>query len=171
MKRIFGIKMLALITALLMLTLCLVACGEGGKTDGDADSADFYVTYRGVKIQLGKDARAATDALGEALSVSELGDCGGLGAQVRYTYSSLAVYALVDKNDNAVVDQIELYDDSITTPEGVYIGMSEEDARAKLEGAAEKGGALTVTKGKYSLKVTLDGGKVTEINYITDSSK
>lgn len=171
MKRIFAIKMLALITALLMLSLCLVACGEEDKVDGDPDSANFYVTYRGVKIQLGKDAKAATDALGEPLSFSELGDCGGLGAQVKYTYSSLAVYALVDKNDNAVIDAIELYDDSITTPEGVYIGMSEEDARAKLEGAAEKSGALTVTKGKYSLKVKLEDGKVSEINYITDSSK
>lgn len=162
------VKMIALVMAVLMLSVCFFACK---KEESDNTPKSFYVTYKGVKIELGKNADNAVENIGDVLSVHELGDCGGLGSQIKYTYASLAIYVLEDKDGNAVIDGIELYDDSITTPEGVYIGMSEEDARAKLEGAAEKGGALTVTKGKYSLKVTLDGGKVTEINYITDSSK
>ena len=154
--------------AVLMLSFCLLACNKEGE-----DSADktLYVNYKGVKLELGKNADSVVNALGEALSVSELGDCGGLGSQIKYTYPSLALYVLKDKQGNSVIDGVELYDDSVTTPEGVYIGMSAEDARSKLDDAQENGNALVLINGKYYLKVKLDGGKVSEINFGTDSSK
>ncbi len=162
-----SLKIVALAVALLMLSLCLLACNS--EDDKNSDKS-FYVTYKGVKLELGKNADSAVKALGEALSVSELGDCGGLGSQVKYTYSSLALYVLKDKSGKSVIDGVELYDDSVTTPEGVYIGMSAEDAAAKLDGAKESGNALTVVDGEYYLKVKLDGGKVSEIYLGTDSS-
>ena len=161
------VKMIALVMAVLMLSVCFFACN---KEESDNTPKSFYVTYKGVKIELGKNADNVVENIGDVLSVNELGDCGGLGAQIKYTYASLAIYVLEDKDGNAVIDGIELYDDSITTPEGVYIGMSASDAKAKLGGAKESGNALTVIDGKYYVKVKLDGGKVSEIHFGTDSA-
>ena len=162
-----SLRISALVVALLMMSLCLFACksDEGDKNT----SKSFYVTYKGVKIELGKDADNIVDSLGDVLAVHELGDCGGLGAQIKYTYSSIAIYVLEDKDGNAVIDGIEVYDDSVTTPQGVYIGMSAGEAKEKLDGAKQSGNALTVVDGKYYLKVKLDGGKVSEIHFGTDS--
>ena len=164
MKRI--LKISALVMAFLMLSLCLFACG--GDDNSTVDKS-FYVTYKGVKIELGKDADNIVDSLGDILAVHSLGNCGGLGAQIKYTYSSIALYVLEDKDGNAVIDGIEVYDDSVTTPQGVYIGMSADEAKSKLGGAKQSGNALTVVDGKYYLKVKLDGGKVSEIYFGTDS--
>ena len=161
-----SLRISALVVALLMMSLCLFACSDDD--NGTADKS-FYITYKGVKIELGKDADNIVDSLGDVLAVHELGDCGGLGAQIKYTYSSIALYVLEDKDGNAVIDGIELYDDSITTPEGVYIGMSADEAKEKLDGAKVSGNALTVVDGKYYLKVKLEGGKVSEIHFGTDS--
>ena len=160
-------KICALVMAVLMLSLCIFACKKE-ENDKNTDKS-FYVTYKSVKLELGKDANAAVNKLGDALSVSELGNCGGLGSQKKYTYASLALFVLEDNNGGCIIDGIELYDDSVTTPEGVYIGMSAEEAKAKLAGAKQSGNALTVVDGKYYLKVKLDGGKVSEIYFGTDS--
>lgn len=160
-----SLRISALVVALLMMSLCLLACSD----DKDTTDKSFYVTYKGVKIELGKDADNIVDSLGDVLAVHELGDCGGLGAQIKYTYSSIALYVLEDKDGNAIIDGIELYDDSVTTPQGVYIGMSADEAKEKLDGAKVSGNALTVVDGKYYLKVKLDGGKVSEIHFGTDS--
>lgn len=162
-----SIKLTAFFMAVMMLSLCLLACNN--ESDGGEDKS-FYVSYKGVRIELGKDATPVIESLGDALSVSELGNCGGLGAQIKYTYSSLAVYVLENDKGATVIDGIELYDDSITTPEGVYIGMSASDAKSKLSGAQESGSALILKDGKYYIKVKLDGGNVSEIHFGTDSA-
>ena len=165
MKR--TLKICALVMAVLMLALCLFACKE---ETGDDNTKSFYVTYKSVKLELGKDANAVVNKLGDALSVSELGNCGGLGSQKKYTYSSIALFVLEDNSGKCIIDGIELYDDSVTTPEGVYIGMSADDAKAKLSGAKESGNALTVVDGQYYLKVKLESGKVSSIYFGTDSA-
>ena len=153
-----------------MMSLCLFACSDDKEEDNGGNSGKgFYVTYRGVKVEVGKDSDGVIDALGESLSISELGDCGGLGAQIKYTYPSIAVYVLENSAGYALIDGIEIYDDSVSTPQGVYIGMSADEAKAKLDGAKESGNALTVIDGNYYLKVKLDGGKVSEIYFGTDS--
>ena len=161
------LKICALVMAVLMLSLCIFACTKE-ENDKNTDKS-FHVTYKSVRLELGKDANAVVNKLGDALSVSELGNCGGLGSQKKYTYSSIALFVLEDTSGNCIIDGIELYDDSITTPEGVYIGMSADEAKEKLDGAKQSGNALTVVDGKYYLKVKLDGGKVSEIYFGTDS--
>ena len=161
------LKICALVMAVLMLSLCIFACTKE-ENDKNTDKS-FYVIHKGVKVELGKDANAVVNKLGEILALHTLGNCGGLGSQKKYTYSSLALFVLEDNSGNCIIDGIELYDDSITTPEGVYIGMSADEAKEKLDGAKQSGNALTVVDGKYYLKVKLDGGKVSEIYFGTDS--
>ena len=159
-------KIIAIILAIVCLA-CLAACGEdGGKTDG-FDS--FFVKYNGVEIKLGAKADSVLDGLGEAQSKTEIGDCGGLGAQVKYSYASFDLYVLEVKGGDSIVDQITFRDDIITTPEGVYLGMTLDEAEGLLgEPTTKTDKAALYSDGTYTLKLSVADGVITEINYITN---
>ena len=159
-------KVIALILATVCL-ICCVACSEDvEKTDG-FDS--FYVNYNDVVIQLGDRADGIIKDLGASQSKTEIGDCGGLGAQVKYSYASIDLYVLEVKGGDSIVDQITFRDDIITTPEGVYLGMTLEEAEGLLgEPTTRTDKAVLYSNGTYTLKLGVVAGIITEINYITN---
>lgn len=168
MKIIRIIACLALVMSCVFLT---AACNKSEDVSAESDKSDgvaFYVEYNGAKITMGAEADKIIDALGEAQDRREIGDCGGLGAQVRYSYPSLEIYVLESKTDGNVIDQITFRDDLVTTPEGACIGMSVEDA-TKLLGtpSAQNDKAVEYQKNKFVLKLGILDGIVTEIDYIT----
>jgi hypothetical protein len=178
-------KSFKIIISLLLVTLCVILCvacdnktnapaadndGGGKKTDNVESKSGFYVEYKGVKITMGAKADNIIEALGEPQSRSEIGDCGGLGAQVRYTYPSVEVYVLESKTDGNIIDEITFRDDTVSTPEGVSIGMSVSDAKKALgEPSSETDDAILYTSGKYVLKVTVENEVVSKISYKTVS--
>ena len=163
------IRAVCVALALLCAVFC-VACGNDIEyCKEDYDSNKFYIKYNNVAIKLGDKADAVIAALGEAQSRTEIGDCGGLGAQVKYTYSSIDLYVLESKTDGNIIDQITFRDDIVSTPEGVCLGVSVADAKAKLgEPTSSTDKALLYTDGKYTLKISISGDMVTDINYITN---
>ena len=117
MKRNFLIRMGAL-TLIAVLMLALVACG------GDKTPDIYSLTYKGTKITLGASADGVLSAMGEYKSKTEIGDCGGLGAQVKYVYDDITLYVLEGKNGNTV-DSFTVNNDMLSTNEGVCIGDDE----------------------------------------------
>ena len=169
-------KRISLILAALCLLVSLIACDTGKETTANTSEdtenvggVSYYVNYNGTKITLGGAADATVSALGTPQSKSELGNCGGLGSQVKYTYSSIYVYVLETDSGNTV-DQIEFRDDLVSTPEGVSIGMSKSDVLAKCgEASAESATSLTYTSGKLNLSIGFDAnGTVNKIAYIRE---
>ncbi len=159
-------KIIALILALCCF-ICLAACGEDKGNNDGFDS--FFVNYNGTEIKLGAKADSALGALGEEQSRTEIGDCGGLGAQVKYSYASFDLYVLEVKGGDSVIDQITFRDDMMTTPEGAYIGMTLNEAKGLIgEPTTETDKAALYSNGTYTLKLSISGGVVTEINYITN---
>lgn len=147
--------------------LSFSAC-EKDTTESASSENSFYATYKGVKIVMGADADGIIEALGEAQERKEIGDCGGLGAQVLYTYPSVEIYVLESKTDGNIIDQISFRDDIIATPEGVYIGMDVSDAKTALgEPDSEGSGAFEYENGDHVLVITHSDGKVKKIDYIT----
>ena len=154
------VKLISAILIVAILVLTMVACEDGKKNE-----SSLYVEYNGVKIVMGADADEIIEALGAPIDCIEMGDCGGLGAQVRYSYPSLDVYVLESKNGKTI-DEISFRDDIVTTPEGVYIGMDVKDAKAALgEPENEDDRQLEYTKGDFSLTVTYVDGLVDGIYY------
>lgn len=152
---------LALTVALAMLLL--VAC-NGNKTDKE----ELYVEYKGVKVVMGADADEIIDALGEPIDSYEIGDCGGLGAQVLYSYPSLDIYVLESKSGN-VIDAISFRDDIVATTEGVYIGMEIDEAKALMgESDNETAKQLDYKKGDFTVSVVFADGAVSSISYETN---
>ena len=151
----------------ILAVLSFSAC-EKDTTESASSENSFYATYKGVKIVMGADADGIIEALGEAQERKEIGDCGGLGAQVLYTYPSVEIYVLERKTDGNIIDQISFRDDIIATPEGVYIGMDVSDAQTALgEPDSEGSGAFEYENGDHVLVITHSDGKVKKIDYIT----
>ena len=150
----------------LLCAFGLVACKDKAAETGSGVA--FYVEYNGTKIELGAKADKIIESLGEPQSVREIGDCGGLGAQVKYSYPSFYVYVLESDAKGNIIDQITFRDDVVTTPEGVYIGMSAEQAKQKLgEPSAQSDTALEYQKDSFLLRLVIKGGAVEQIDYMT----
>lgn len=170
MKRFF-ISLIAILCCACAL-ITFVSCDNDKDTDdgnggNNVDTTSiFYVKYGDTKIELGKKAAPILKALGDAKSVKELGDCAGLGAQVKYTYDNFDLYTL--KNDEGeTIDEISFTSDIAVTPKGICLGATADevtDAYGKPTSQSEK--AIIYTKGKNSLKFGLKNGEVSSIDYV-----
>ncbi len=156
-------RLLPLTLALLTLALALTACGgaSGGYT---------FKTTSGVEIAIGDKADDAIAALGTPTSTNESPSCGGIpGNDCMYIYAGFRVKTTPADGGYNVVCQIELTDDSVKTPEGVYIGMSAEDAKAAMSGKGTPettGETLVYTAGNMKLQIVCRSGSVTGVLYV-----
>lgn len=123
-------------------------------------SADNYV------VSIDQDMSEVLSSLGEAQSYFEAASCAFEGLDKTYTYSGFIITTRPD-GDKDYVNSILLTDDSVTTPEGIYIGSSDADVRAAYgEDAGTLSGALCYTKGGTDLNFILEDGKVISIEYL-----
>jgi len=132
---------------------------------GNAEGFPFE--YRGQIIYVGMPAGPIIDQLGEPRSVFVERSCAfeGEGNDKTYIYSGIDMQTF-QLGDNDYVLAVVLRDDSVETPEGLYIGMAEEDALALLSEAYEEdGGIYTYTKGRGTLKVGTEMGEVKSLAY------
>ena len=166
MKRFFALLLCVL------MAFCLVACeGDEGNVDNEGNSKnpasiDFYISYNGTKIELGADAKPVITALGEPVSKTEAGNCGGQGSLTKYVYASLELYVLTS-SDGEVIDQITLLDDSSATAEGVTIGSTKDEVVEACGKSYTKlsDTGITYTSGSKNLIFKLRDGSVVGIDY------
>lgn len=171
-------RWIALLLALVLI-LTLVACGEksdpdatdGGAEQGesnDSQGAAFSITYNGVRLTLGAEAKTALDRLGEPTAEpQEVFDCGAGNSRVYYRYSSLELYVMKSVDGSTVIDQIEINDDLPQTDKGFCIGSSADEVRAAYgTPAKDEDGELRYTSGNQSLIFNIKDGKVSDIGLL-----
>ena len=165
MKKI--IKAFVVIMALLCAVSLLASCNaETDNKDNEASKTEYYITYKGTKIELDKKADAVLSALGEAKDTASLGDCGGFGLQTRYTYDNFVLYTV--KNDSGeTIDQISLSSDIVETPKGICVGDTSDDVIAAYgEPTVKNNTKIEYENGSLILKFGLENGEVKSINFI-----
>lgn len=168
MKKV--VKILALIIALLCVFSTFVGCNSNQDKDKDgkenSKGVEYYITYKGTKIELDKKADTVLSALGTPKSTASLGDCGGFGTQTKYVYDDIVVYTL--KNDNGeTIDQITISNDIVETEKGICIGDSSNDViTAYGEPTTKNDNKLEYKKDSLYLKFGLENGDVKSINFI-----
>lgn len=175
-------KMIALMLVLTMgASLC--ACGNTGSgTETTAPSEkhedtqpvnvetepacdDYVFTYEGIDIEMKAHADGIIDALGEPKSYTEEPSCAFEGMDKTYFYGSfyLQTYPMED------VDYIYclwIVDDSVETPEGIYIGATQAQVEAAYGADSYNGNNAYVITGENSrLTIILDNGVVSSIQY------
>lgn len=175
-------KTIALLLALSMLT-CLCACGNsdsGKETTSPSEKAedtqpanvatepacdDCVFAYNGIDIEMNAHADGIIDALGAPKSYTEEPSCAFEGMDKTYFYSSfyLQTYPMED------VDYIYclwIVDDSVETPEGIYIGASQAHVEEAYGADSYNGTNAYVITGKNTrLTIILDNGVVSSIQY------
>ena len=140
-----------------MLVACMILCfagcqsGNGGETQpANNQTAEQIFSFK---------------ALGEPMKYTESASCAFDGLDKSYYYGSfyLETYPQGDKD---FVYGWWFADDSVSTPEGIYIGAAQADVE-KAYGAENFNGtnAFSVKKGNGTLTIILDKGLVTSIQY------
>ncbi len=179
-----------LICIILLLCLLLAACGEadpGPGTQGSNDStvsstdstpsgtqsgsstpvASGYVfSYQDVSIQMNAAAGDIIKSLGEPKGYTEEASCAFDGLDKTYYYGSfyLQTYPLEGID---YVYRLWIVEDSVATPEGLYIGAPQAMVE-QLYGSEGYNGtnAYILIKDTCKLTVILTDGAVSSIQYI-----
>lgn len=162
-------KLILLILALAMV-MSLAACGgneaPAGNTNDPAPAEGGYTfTYNGTKIAMSADAAPIVSALGEPKKFTEEASCAFTGMDKTYYYGGfyMQTYPMEDKD---FVYSVWFADDSVSTEEGAYVGMTQAEIEG-IYGADSYNGTngYVLTKGNSTLTIILTDGVVSSISY------
>lgn len=175
-------KLFALMLAMTMV-ICLCACGNTGNgtettapaeknedtrpvnTETEPACDDYVFTYKGIDIEMNAHADGIIDALGEPKSYTEENSCAFVGMDKTYFYGSfyLQTYPM-DEVD--YIYCLWIVDDSVETPEGIYIGASQAQVEEAYGVDSFNGSNAYIINGENTrLTVILENDVVSSIQY------
>lgn len=139
---------------------------EPAPTPGAAAPAAYvFLTGKGTAVSVNQDMTEVLAAEGEPLSYFEAESCAFNGLDKTYTYAGFVI-STRPEGEKDFVNSILLTDDSVTTPEGVYIGSSKDAVIAAYGEGDEVGLSLSYIKGDCTLNFIFDGDTVISIEYL-----
>ena len=163
-----------LVFILVFLVALLVGCGAGGAApDGaaaglnpeSAQTSGYCFEADGVTIEMGAPAAPVVEALYEPLNYFEAPSCAFEGIDRIYYYRGFELYTF-PVGDVDFISSINLTDDSVKTPEGVYLGMGlDKIVSAYGEGYTQSFGQYSYSLDDSSLSFLIEGDVVTAITY------
>ncbi len=148
-------------------TEALPESSEAETTSEAKKESKYYFSVEGndFKIAIDADMKKVLPALGEPLKYEESPSCAFEGLDKTYTYSGFAIHTRPD-GENDYVYMIFLTDDSVTTPEGIYIGSESADVYAAYGTPdSENDGLLSYTDSGTALSFVIREGEVVSIEY------
>ena len=140
-----------------LLILSLAACGEQENDNNDKGNSntakEYYLTYNGVKLEVGGEAAALLSKLGNP--EGEIGEaCGTDERDVIYALSGVEIETHVS-GQSEIVRQIKITNDSQSTQKGITIGSSRDDVVKAYGNGYKEGssGALRYEGGSSAIEV------------------
>ena len=130
------------------------------------EPSGYAFEYNGVKIYMNTDVAPVIEALGEPLQYFEAESCAFKGLDKTYTYAGFEIttYPLDGKD---YISSLYLMDDSVSTPEGIYIGSTVDDMlEAYGNDYEEASGSYTYTKGESKLQFIVSDDEIISITYL-----
>ena len=160
-----------LLTALLLLAA--IGCGAANTDDPNAvfidpnavrggEYGDLYFEANGVRFGIYDETEQVLPALPAYSSTFSEQSCAFPGADVSYSFDGFRI-TTNEIDGVSRITGISVKDDTVKTPQGLYIGMSEADAKAALPALFESGWNLE--DGTALLSVIVSDGVVTRIEY------
>ena len=168
-------RLFMVILALLMLCtmLALTSCGDedsGVVVDPNATSVPlqtsaYFFKSGDAKITLFMTMSDLKSALGEPNATYENPSCGYVGMDVFYQYSGFEL-TINEIDGTQVVTDIFIVDDTVSIPEGLKIGDSEEKISQLIgEKYTKDGSAYNFVDGNTLLQILVEDGAVKSIEY------
>lgn len=168
------VKAMLLVTVMVM-GLALTGCGGGSSDEGSSSggassgSKDGYsFTSGSTKIEMGADAAAVVEELGDAKDYFESESCAFEGLDKVYTYPGfkLNTYPVDDKD---YVLSVVFMDDTVATDEGISIGSTKDEVtEAYGDPSEESDTKLVYEKGDTTMTFGLDGDSVSTVEIAAD---
>lgn len=137
--------------------------------DAAAAPSGFVFTVKGFTVQMGEAAASVVEALGEPVNYFEAPSCAFDGLDKIYCYSGFEIYTFpIDDID--FISSINLTDDSVSTSERVYLGMTFENMTDIYgEDYVQSFGQYTYSLDDSTLAFLIEDGVIVAItyNYVT----
>ena len=174
----------------ILLAMFLTACGTKEETTDIKDDNDLPVQeekqtkdkeedtqkeptgyafgHNDVSIYMNTDVVPVVDALGEYLQYFEAESCAFKGLDKTYTYPGfeIATYPLDGKD---YISTVYLMDDTVSTPEGIYLGSTVDDMIAAYgSDYTESSGSYTYIKDDSKLQFIAMNDEIISITYLAD---
>lgn len=182
-------KRILIAALLLAMLLTLTACGgkaddpspqapdaaaptEG--TDAPADPAapspaansKYVPAYRDCPLPMNAEFAPLLDFLGEPDSYFEAASCAFDGLDKTYTYAGVEIITYPD-GDRDYISSVRILDSSVSTPEGITIGATQDEVVAAYgEDFQEVGKQYVYEDGDAQLSVLFDGGAAISVEYV-----
>ena len=163
------------ILALAILMLAAIGCGGQGALQDDPNAVfvdpnavrggeygDLYFEANGVRFGIYDETEQVIPALPAYSSTFSEQSCAFPGADVSYSFDGFRI-TTNEIDGVSRITGISVKDDTVKTPQGLYIGMSEADARAAFPALSKSGWNLE--DGTALLSVIVSDGVVTRIEY------
>lgn len=129
------------------------------------EGGTYSYSFLGAEITLGTNFSVALDSLGEPSEYFEAPSCAFDGLDKIYYYNGVEVRTY-PQGDDDYVSTILLKDDTVTTPEGAYIGMDIAEVLEKHGDAYTVDGSQYIyMSGEASLIFIVQNDSVIAINY------
>ena len=186
MRKTVSLHIIVLLGALLLSACSNSGTGESGSNAGNSsegsvqtgsdvvfvDPSAVRPDYRKLGFSVDGFTFGIYDAMddviagiGEPNGTFEAASCAYQGNDYFYYYSNFELMAN-DFDGVQRVTHITVIDDTISTPQGVTIGMSELDFQALSIGFTDEGnGRFTRTEGTCTMQVIIKDGRVSAIEY------
>lgn len=174
-------KKISILLVTILITACMmVACGNSGNENNNNNnnnnqssnnnSSDVYEGYvfklKDTEIELNAKMADLTGKLGKEDAYFESNSCAFQGLDKVYTYGSVVISTYPLENVDYVYT-IELKDDTVETPEGIYIGSSKADVeKAYGTPSSTTDTAYIYTKGESQLNIMFEEDAVSNIVYM-----
>jgi len=160
-------KRVLILAMALLLGVALVACGTTESTQPPADEPTHVFAFRGVEIVMGAHPDTVLLALGPALDEMRQPNCAIDGEDVSLRFPGMLLEFTYPADGSApFIGVVRLMDDSVATPEGLYIGAS-ADMVAQLYGQYDRevNGFYYFYQGRSALEIAVEDGVVVQITY------
>lgn len=141
---------------------------ENKQDDRAKEPSGYSFEFNNVSIYMNTDVVPVIDALGEEISYFEAESCAFKGLDKTYTYPGFEIttYPLDGKD---YISNVYLMDDTVTTPEGIYLGSTVDDMIAAYgSDYTESSGSYTYIKDDSKLQFITMNDEIISISYLAD---
>lgn len=134
-------------------------------------SSGYFCDLSGVKVSLAQNFASILESLGEPQDYFEAASCAFDGLDKIYYYNGFELRTC-PQDDEDFVSAILLKDDSVATPEGVYIGMSLAESLEKVgEDYTQEGEHYSYRSEDGILTLVSEDDLVKSIIYVLDGTQ
>lgn len=151
----------------LTVAFALTACGETSEVTPTPQTRDMFTfVYKDCALPMNAEFAPLLETLGEPDTYFEAASCAFDGLDKIYTYGGMELTTYPNENKD-YISSIRLLNNTVSTPEGITIGSTPEEAVAAYgDGYTVSGDLYTWENDNAMLSILFDNNAAISVEYI-----